>query len=460
MQSSQVNPTSNALRKRNLYVDALVLLFGISSWIGVNSSYLQMPLIVSTAPEGWALPSYMTIVVQSSNIFSFAYVAYQKFARKKLNDGHLIIATMTMGCASAIGMAFLYGNTMKINGTEHSVAYLIFTFLFATVGTVSSVLFLPYMGRFRECYLVTYMCGQGANGLLSTFMALIQGVGGAQECIPNTNATDGPAYIPYLPTPNFGTKIFFLFVFSVLVVCTTAFILLNSLDVCKKEHASGSALDGNEYYYNSEDRHDIATGEIPDNVINLSTFNYWKLIFALFLIGFFGNGIFPGLMSFSALPYGFMAYHLAVTLANVGNATGSLIAQFIPHTSICILDAMVALTVVTGAYIFYVATQSPKPPFQNTNFGCISIVSSFIYCFLLNFNSIFFWFYEIGFTVDCFHWGSKLHENIDCCHFPVSRRQIVSVSGIGQFNLLSSRFSSELFCCKLYNNICRIETML
>lgn len=74
------NEQSNVMNKRNLFVDALAILFGISSWIGVNSSYLQVPLLVSTAPEGLSLASYMTFAVQSSNIVSFAYIAYQKYS--------------------------------------------------------------------------------------------------------------------------------------------------------------------------------------------------------------------------------------------------------------------------------------------------------------------------------------------------------------------------------------------
>lgn len=365
----------NVFNKRNLFVDVLAVLFGISSWIGVNSSYLQMPLIVKDAPEGWSLPTYMTVVVQSSNIMSFAYVLYQKYSPKKVNDGYLIYFTMAIGCITAIIMAFSYQNTMKINGIEHSVAYLICVFLFATVGTVSSVLFLPFMGRFRECYLVSYMCGQGMNGLFSTFLALVQGVGGAPECIKN-NSTDGPEFIKYLPPPRFGTKTFFLLVFVALVVCTVAFILLNTLNVCKEEFAPGTVFDGNKYIYNAEDQHDIATGEIPENVLNLSPVSYFKLLLAIFLIGFFGNGIFPGLMSFSSLPYGYVTYHLAVTLANFGNSIGSLTAQFVKHTSIMILDAMVCVVVIIGVYIFYVSTQSPNPPFVNTQFGSVLIVSA------------------------------------------------------------------------------------
>lgn len=365
---------SNVFNKRNLFVDVLAVLFGISSWIGVNSSYLQMPLIIPNAPEGWSLPTYMTVIVQSSNNMSFAYVFYQKFSPKKVNDSYLIYFTMTMGCITAILMALFHQNTMTINGNKHSIAYLTCVFLFATVGTVSSVLFLPWMGRFRECYLVSYMCGQGMNGLFSTFLALIQGVGGAPECIKN-NSTDGPEYEKYVPPPHFGTTIFFLLVFVALAVCTTAFILLDNLSVCKKEFAPGTVFDGNKYRYNTDDQHDVATGEIPEDVLHLSRFNYIKLLAAIFLIGFFGNGIFPGLMSYSSLPYGYVTYHLAITLANFGNSIGSLTAQFVKHTSIFILDAMICSVVLIGTYIFYVATQSPNPPLLNNNWGSVLIVS-------------------------------------------------------------------------------------
>ena len=281
---------------------------------------------------------------------------------------------MSMGCLTAIGMAFFYQNTTTINGSEHSVAYLIFVFLFATVGTVSSVLFLPFMGRFRECYLVSYMCGQGMNGLFTSILTLIQGIG-VPECIPS-NSTDGKP-IKYIPPARFGTQTFFLLVFAFLLLSTVAFILLNSLEVCKKELAAGTVMEGNKYYYENEDRHDVATGEIPDNVLNLSTFNYVKLLSAMVLIGFFGNGIFPGLQSFSSLPYGFLIYHLVATLASIGNAIGSFVAQFVPHTSIRILDFLIVIVIAIGVYIFYAAAKSPFPPFLNTEFGPIFMVMIF-----------------------------------------------------------------------------------
>lgn len=133
---------------RNIFVDALAILFGISSWIGVTSIFLQLPLIVSTAPEGWSLPSYIAITVQMGNIGSFAYVLYQKYSPKKIDDGLLIYIALLIGCVAAICMAFFYQVTFAIDGnTQYSVALLMFTLLFALVGCVSSVLFMPYMGE-------------------------------------------------------------------------------------------------------------------------------------------------------------------------------------------------------------------------------------------------------------------------------------------------------------------------
>lgn len=147
-----------------------------------------------------------------------------------------------------------------------------------------------------------------------------------------------------------------------------------------KEYAPGRALISNEFYYNDDDRHDIATGNIPESVLNLSKFNFLKLLLALFLIGFFGNGIFPGLMSYSSYPYGAQAYHLAVTLANVGNSIGSIVAQFVNHTSFVILDAMMIVVIVTGAFILLITAQSPNPPLVHTVSGSVLIVCICINC--------------------------------------------------------------------------------
>ncbi|VDN06732.1 unnamed protein product, partial [Onchocerca ochengi] len=41
-----------------------VVLFGSTSWLSTNSVWLELPLLTKELPEGWSLPSYLTIIVQ------------------------------------------------------------------------------------------------------------------------------------------------------------------------------------------------------------------------------------------------------------------------------------------------------------------------------------------------------------------------------------------------------------
>lgn len=308
------------------------------------------------------------------NIGSFAYILYQKYSPKKIDDGLLIYIALLIGCVAAICMAFFYQVTITIDGsTRYSVALLVFALLFALVGCVSSVLFMPYMGRFRECYLISYMLGMGLNGFLSSVMALVQGVGGPPQCIPNNStAPGGPEFIKYLPPPLFGTQLYFILVFVILMLGTVAFILLNNLGVCKKEYAAGTIGSGNDYHYEKTANDDGQ--KLPNDVINLTTFNYAFLMAAVVGLSGLGNGLFPGLMSFSCLPYGYGIYHLAVTLAAIAAPSAGFIAMFVPHTSIRVIRFLSLIGSIFAVYIFYVATQSPTPPLRHSLTGYALIV--------------------------------------------------------------------------------------
>ena len=45
-------------------VYVLVMLFGVSSWIDINGIFVELPLMVNVLPEGWDLPSYISLIIQ------------------------------------------------------------------------------------------------------------------------------------------------------------------------------------------------------------------------------------------------------------------------------------------------------------------------------------------------------------------------------------------------------------
>lgn len=376
-------------RPRNLLVDFLSILFGISSWIGVTSVYLQLPLLVDSAPEGWKLPSYIAILVQGGNIASLVYVIYEKYSRWKISDGKLITIILFVGCAAAIALAFLYNVTTEIAGQRHSVALLVFSSIFAIIGCISAVLFMPYMGRFREIYLISFMLGQGLNAFISSIVSLIQGVGSSTGCPTNltdaitmstesvtmTTAATAATVQTNQSKPLFSPKVYFLFLFCSMLCSTVAFILLHNLKQCRRELVvkTNSGSYERETLEKEKNEYEI----IPEQVQRMTRFNYGVLMFWLAAISFFGYGVFPGLQPYSSRPYGSIAYHLSTSLAAFANPLACFLAMFLSHVSIRNLTIQSVFVLAVTIFLFCTAVDSPRPPFVGTTFGTILIVREF-----------------------------------------------------------------------------------
>lgn len=379
-------------KQRSIIVDLLAICFGIGTWIGINGTFIQLPLLVEVAPEGWSLPSYLSVMVQIGNLGPLAYTLIQKFS--KHNDAHMIYGLLITGTLSAILTAFFYSRTAMLFGAEHSVALFALTFFTALTACTSSVLFMPYMGRFKEIYLVTYFIGEGLSGLLPSVVALIQGIGGSAECrLVNVTETGQEIYEKYVPPPRFGTRDFFFFVFAMMVLSFVGFLLLDRLKLAKKQYAAVQVGFGNNYVYeretkNTNNTHNVeSNGQINNNppketnkvnsdlAPEISSSTYTFLLLLIGVISFFANGIFNSIQSYSCLPYGGQAYHLSATLSVIANPLACFLAIFLPHTSLRSILTLTGLAGLLTIYVFVTAAMSPFPPLYDTTIGAVLVVS-------------------------------------------------------------------------------------
>ncbi|XP_059619966.1 solute carrier family 52, riboflavin transporter, member 3-B [Phlebotomus argentipes] len=368
------------LHDRKVLVDFLAILFGIGSWIGINSIFVQFPLLVAAAPEGWDLPSFIVVIIQLGNLGPLVYTLIQKYSTRKIQDASVIYGILAVGCAAALAMCFVYNITATIGGVERSVWLFIVVFFLALVGCSSSVLFMPYMGRFREIYLITYLIGEGLSGFLPSIMALIQGVGGNAQCVLSNNTQGQPEYQLYTPPPRFETEQFFAFVTTFMCVSLGAFILLENLKLCRKEYVAVKIEKGNKYTYDesskiNESGEQLTVQEDAENT-SLSVTTYRLLLILMAVICMFGNGIFPSIQSYSCLPYGNIAYHLTVTLSSIANPLACFLAVFLPHTSIRLISILTSIATAIGIYAVATAVMSPSPPLFGQVGGEILVVLS------------------------------------------------------------------------------------
>lgn len=344
----------------------VIFFFGVSAWLGINSTYVQLPLLVEVAPEQWSLPSFIVISIQIANIGPILYTTLQN--RKLCKDSTLIGVILLIGLIGVLLFGFLYEKTAIVFGKERSVSILVLVFALALVGCTSSVLFMPYMGRFKEIYLVTYLIGEGASGLVPSIIALIQGVGGNTICVPSSSSET--RFEEYTPPPRFGVQTFYNIIFVVFCLSLIAYLLLEFFPVFKHEYSTVSIDHGNNYLYNTQKESEKNTEELK----KLSSFNYAFLLILLGMICTLVNGFFPSVQSYSCLPYGNVAYHLAVTLSQISNPLACFLAFFIPYKSIRTISYLTLFSMIFVVYLLFTTFMHP-PPLRGTNLGVILVVS-------------------------------------------------------------------------------------
>lgn len=91
----------------------LVILFGVSTWIGVNEIFVELPLFVNIAPEGWDLSAYVVIVTQSAN----RAPAIHRFLHKCKCRSNKSLYILFLLCLQILNMGlsiFLYDMTITV----------------------------------------------------------------------------------------------------------------------------------------------------------------------------------------------------------------------------------------------------------------------------------------------------------------------------------------------------------
>ncbi|XP_032054232.1 solute carrier family 52, riboflavin transporter, member 3 [Aythya fuligula] len=387
-----------------LLTHLLACVFGTGSWVAINGLWVELPLLVRVLPEQWDLPSYITIIIQMANVGPLFVTLMHRFWPGLLKEVAVIYVVVSLGVVACLLLAFLWNQTSPIAGTPHSTAFLVLTFFLALVDCTSSVTFLPFMMQLEPQYLTTFFIGEGLSGLIPALIALGQG-SGISSCINVTrlvNITSGNTTVEslvfqmetrYLPA-NFSTLLFFLLMTGMMVACLVAFfflarqpkvwelsqqqlfpstIILSSFDRIPEDGA-GSGRGGGcpcpkKNKRPMEDHLETASHPLA------------KLAFIYLLIAWVSsltNGVLPSVQSYSCLPYGNAAYHLSATLSSMANPLACIVAMFLPGRSLVLLGALSLAGTVFGAYNMAIAVMSPCPLLQQSQWGDVVIVLSWV----------------------------------------------------------------------------------
>ncbi|XP_029929082.1 solute carrier family 52, riboflavin transporter, member 3-B [Myripristis murdjan] len=391
----------------SLLTHVLACLFGMGSWVAINGMWVELPLVVPEIPEYWYLPSYLTVLIQMANIGPLFITVMHRFRPGVLDERLVIYCIVGLGIIATFLLAFLWQYTVPVGGSLHSVPLLVLSFLLSVVDCTSSVTFLPFMMRLSPQYLTTYFVGEGLSGLVPALVALIQGVGvvhcqnvtaaeAANHTFDNlTTGDSGELKAIYQPA-NFSAQVFFLFLSAMMVVCLVAFILLNHHPAVARERKSDMYFsdhlapgkreqDLSLHVKTAEQKPMISPSEASRREQRSSfgkgTYSSPEVMFIFIVLAWVNaltNAVLPSVQSYSCLPYGNKAYHLAATLAAVANPMACFIAMFIPIRSLIFMGVLTVTGTAFGAYIMAMAALSPCPLLVYSPTGTVVIVMAWI----------------------------------------------------------------------------------
>ncbi|XP_058035092.1 riboflavin transporter 2-like [Ahaetulla prasina] len=355
-----------------LLVHLLVCLLGTSSWVAINGVWVELPLIVPHVPEGWLLPTYMTIIIQLANLGPLAFTLAHRFLRGRANEVGVIYGLLALGCLGCLLLAFFWQETRPLGASQHSLALLVLLFFLALVDCTSSVTFLPYMHRLPPRHLTSYFVGEGLSGLLPGLVALGQGASAAR-CVNASLVENGTTELrAEYQEGRFSVSTFFLLLSSMMALSLAAFLVLNHLPgLAKGYRVQQGSPDGAAATVTAHcmlRTIDSGCGTVYSCAQKACIFGLMAWANAL------TNGLLPPLQSYSCLPYGRPAYHLSATLGSLANPLACFLGICLVSRSLRLLAFLSLAGSLLACYIISMAALSPCSPFLHSPLGSLLIV--------------------------------------------------------------------------------------
>nr|XP_006814313.1 PREDICTED: solute carrier family 52, riboflavin transporter, member 3-A-like [Saccoglossus kowalevskii] len=179
--------------------------------------------------------------------------------------------------------------------------------------------------------------------------------------------------------------------------------MLNYLPVCKREQVKRAGIDKNLrliyrkcadngdqvvmddiHYYDRSTKTIESDFEIPatgkskaNSSMNTCSWVYMLLLEAW--VNALMNTVMNSIQTYSTLPYGNVAYHLAVKLGLMANPTACLFVHFSPIKNNTVIGFISFLGSCIGAYIMWTALESPYPVLCGSIWGEVLVVLAWIF---------------------------------------------------------------------------------
>ncbi|KAI0989331.1 hypothetical protein GJ496_004881 [Pomphorhynchus laevis] len=356
--------------KLNITGYALIVIWGMSTWLHINAIFAQLPLIIPCAPEHGSLPASLSLAIQLGNIGPIVLTIIQK---KKLfgwittdpglKPPKIISAIIYIIIIIGSGGSFILAPTWGTNNGSISYALILTTFLFALAATSSSMAFFDYIKRYTAVFSVNALLfGESLNTILPPLLVLAQTRAYIPPCSNETMNQCGQVGVV------FKTETYFVIIGCIILFSLFAFLALDCGVVKLVDRSQSVKSDSIDLNENSDN--EMVHGGDPKIQTDIK-----RLLSISVIINFLSFGILPALSSLSTLPYGRKAYLIQSIATPFANASAVLIGLICSSTkSIYRLIVLLLIGLSGTCYIIAVSVMSPCSPLYRSQEGAVQII--------------------------------------------------------------------------------------
>lgn len=353
----------------------LFVILALSTWLDLNGVWVELPLIVHRAPEGWALPSSLSLAVAISNVAPILIMLLKVILKDRLDERIFMYIEILVGIVACGLMAQYWDTTSWFAGAQRSVLFILCIFLLGTLDTTSTITYSDYMKRYNAKLLNALFLGESLTSLIPSILASIQGVGGEAVCALNSTQ-------PEYSSPRFSVQTYFWLFAAIIMGSLIAFLALEWTNI---------ALDYRTDSYKTSDisglslQADKAVRFYADSSENpMGKHMYYFLLLITYFISIILFGILPSIGTYVMLPYSQRAYYISSIILPISNPL-SVVVSLVYRTrlSLSMILTLCFTATCTALYVIVVATLSPCPPLHDTVGGAILVTASYFIAQLL-----------------------------------------------------------------------------
>lgn len=269
----------------------MFLLLGLPTWVIVDGVWASLSTIAETAPEGYAISSYLMLCLSISNIFPLlcGYYLSNRVSSRVLKN----VIALILGIAFIVGIliSFEWYQTVIISSNSVSFPLYLLFFLSSACASSSNVTLYMFVSNYPSSCTTMLSTGMGIGSMLAGIFSLLRGL--------------------LLANYDLGIENYFLLLSSLFLLSMIAFRVLSAELQLHTPSALRRYMEVNMNIQNSNrnSNDESSNGEVLEDTGSLLTkqeYNendflqsHFHILILLFIIALFGYGVVPSLISYA-----------------------------------------------------------------------------------------------------------------------------------------------------------------